>query len=153
MAGAIELNLSDEMKAALKAGEKGKLALSVIRLARAAMQNAAIEKRHPLSDGEALEVIAREAKQRREAAEEYGRLGRPEVVERFQAEIAILERYLPRQLPEDEIRRLVAEAIAAVGATSKRDLGKVMSMVMSQTRGRADGRKVSELVISLLPDA
>ncbi len=117
------------------------------------MQNAAIDKRRPLSDEEALEVVSREVKQRREAAEEYGRLGKTEVVERYQAEITILERYLPQPLSEGELRRIITEAIAAAGAASKRDLGKVMGKVIPQTRGRADGRKVSELVNSLLPEA
>lgn len=152
MASAIEARLTEDMKTALKAGEKGKLELSVIRLARAAFQNASIEKRHPLSDEEAVEVLAREVKQRREAAEEYGRLGRPGVVERLGAEIAILERYLPRQLSDEELRRAITEAISATGAASKRDLGKVMGKVMPQIRGRASGRKASDLAKELLPD-
>ncbi len=139
------------MKAALKAGEEGKLTLSVVRLARAAMQNMAIEKRRELSPEEATEVIAREVKQRRDAAEEYARLGRPDAVKRLEAEIAILQRYLPQQLTEDELRAIIVEAIAATGATSKRDLGKVMGQVIPRTRGRADGRKVSELANEMLP--
>lgn len=150
LAGGLGERLIEDMKSAMKAGERGKMALSVIRLVRASLQNAAIEKRHDLSDEEALEVIGREVKQRREAAEEYGRLGRPEVVERFRAEIAFLEGYLPRQLSEEELRSIVAEAIEATGAASKRDLGKVMSLVMPRTRGRADGKKVSELACFML---
>lgn len=153
MAGAIETKLSEDMKKAMKAGESGKLELSVIRMARASLQNVAIEKRHALSDEEAVEVMAREVKQRREAADEYAHLGKADAADRLKAEVAVLERYLPQQLSDDEVRRIVIEAIAAVGATSKRDLGKVMGKVMPQTRGRADGRKVNEIVGSLLPDA
>jgi len=149
----VETRLNEDMKAALKAGEAGRLSLSVIRLARAALQNATIEKRRPLTEDEAVEVVAREVRQRREAAEEYTRLGKADAAERLRAEIAVLERYLPQPLSDEELRRIITEAIAAVGAVSKRDLGKVMGRVMPQTRGRADGRRVNELVASLLPDA
>ncbi len=141
------------MKAALKAREEGKETLGVIRLARAALQNATIDKRRPLSEDETVEVLAREVRQRRDAAEEYTRLGRPDVAERFGREIAIIEKYLPRPLSDEDLRRIITEAIRETGATSRRDLGKVMGKVMPQTRGRADGRKVNELVQELLPNA
>lgn len=152
MAGAVEERLTADMKAALKAGDEGKLALSVIRLARAALQNAAIEKRRALTEEETAAVLAREVKQRREAAEEYARLGRPDAADRLRAEIGILEKYLPQQLSDDELRRVVLEAIAATGATSRRDMGKVMGKVMPVVRGRADGAKVNDIVAALLPE-
>ncbi|MCL6581047.1 MAG: GatB/YqeY domain-containing protein [Firmicutes bacterium] len=139
------------MKAALKAGEEGKQTLSVVRLARAALQNATIEKRGPLTDEEAAVVLSREVKQRRETAEEYRRLGRPEAAERLLAEAAILEGYLPQQLTDEELRRIIGEAIQATGAASRRDAGKVMGKVMPQVRGRADGKRVSDMVQALLP--
>ncbi len=150
MADGVEDRLREDMKAALRAGPDGRRALSVIRLARAALQNAAIEKRRPLTDEEAAEVLAREVKQRREAAEEYRRLGRTAEVERLEAEIAVIERYLPEQLSDDELGRIITEAIEATGASGPRDLGKVMGKVMSEVRGRADGRRVNELVRKLL---
>lgn len=153
MPSTIETRLLEDMKAAMKGGEPAKLTLSVIRMARAAMQNAAIDKRHELSDAEAVEVLARETKQRRDDVEEFTRLGKLETAATLKAEIAILERYLPQQLSDDELRRIIGEAIAATAATSKRDMGKVMGKVMPQTRGRADGRRVNELVNALLPDA
>ena len=153
LAASLEDRLTQDMKTAMKAGEAGKLDLSVIRLARAALQNATIEKRQALSDDEAAQVVARQAKQRRESAEEYARLGKPDVAERLKAETAVLERYLPQPLRDDELRAIIAQAIAATGATSRRELGKVMGQVMPQTRGRADGKKVNELVNALLPEA
>jgi uncharacterized protein YqeY len=150
LANALEERLVEDMKAAMKAQDEGKLALSVIRLVRASLQNAAIEKRCDLSDEEALDVLAREVKQRREAAEEYDRLGKPDVVERFRSEVALLEGYLPRQMSLEELRAVVGEAIAATGATSKKEMGKVMGLVRPKTRGRADGRVVSEMVARLL---
>jgi uncharacterized protein YqeY len=149
----LEDRLAQDMKTAMKAGEAGKLDLSVIRLARAALQNATIEKRQTLSDDEAAQVVARQAKQRRESAEEYGRLGKPDVAERLKSEIAVLERYLPQPLSDDQLRAIIAQAIAETGATSRRELGKVMGQVMPRTRGRADGKKVSELAGALLPEA
>ena len=151
MAGSIEARLSEDMKAALKAGEEGKQTLSVVRLARAALQNAAIEKRGPLTDEEAAVVLSREVRQRREGAEEYRRLGRPEAAERLLAEAAILERYLPQQLTDEELRSIIDEAIRVTGAVSRRDAGKVMGKVMPQVRSRADGKRVSDMVQALLP--
>jgi hypothetical protein len=148
----IEAKLLLDMKAALKSGEEGRLDLSVIRLARAALQNAAIEKRRELSEEEAVEVLSREVKQRREAADEYTGLGRKEAADRLHREVSVLERYLPEQLSEEELRRLITQAITETGASSARDLGKVMGKVVPQTRGRAAGRKVKELAGQLLPE-
>jgi len=153
LAASLEDRLTQDMKTAMKAGEAGKLDLSVIRLARAALRNATIEKRQALSDDEAAQVVARQAKQRRESAEEYARLGRPDVAERLKSEIAVLERYLPQPLSDDELRAIIAQAIAETGATSRRELGKVVGRVMPRTRGRADGKRVNELVNALLPEA
>ncbi|MEW6032750.1 MAG: GatB/YqeY domain-containing protein [Bacillota bacterium] len=153
MAGDIQARLAEDMKAALKAGEEGRLELSVIRLARAALQNAAIEKRKSLTEDEVIETLAREVKQRKEAAAEYEGLGRQDAAARLLAEAAVIQRYLPEPLSEDELRRIVSEAIAATGAASRRDLGKVMGKVMPLTRGRADGRRVNELARELLPEA
>ncbi|RJQ06680.1 MAG: GatB/YqeY domain-containing protein [Bacillota bacterium] len=152
MTESVESRLSADMKAALRAGEEGRLRLSVIRMARAALQNAGIEKRRSLTDDEAVAVVAREVKQRRDSAREYKELGRADKAEALEVEIAVLEAYLPEQLSDAELRDLISEAIAAVGAKSRRDMGKVMGKVMPLVRGRADGQRVNELVITLLPD-
>jgi len=152
MTESIESRLTSDMKAALRAGDEGRLRLGVIRMARAALQNAAIEKRRALTDDEAVAVLAQEVRQRRDSAREYAELGRADKAQGLEAEIAVLQAYLPEQLSDTEIQGLIAEAIAAVGATSRRDMGKVMGRVMPLTRGRADGKRVNELVTALLPD-
>lgn len=131
--------------------EAGKARLSVLRLARAAVQNSEIEKQRPLTDDEVLAVLAKEAKDRREAIEELTRLGGHEDrVEVLANEIKILSEYLPQQMSEDEIRTVAAEVIAEVGATSAKELGKVMGPLVARTRGRADGKLVSEIVRGML---
>jgi len=150
VADSLEARLLEDMKAAMKAGAEGKTTLSVIRLLRAALKNAAIEKKRGLTEEEALEVLAREVKQRRETAEEYARRGRDEAATALREEIGVIKRYLPEQLSDDELGELIRQAIEAVEASGPRDLGKVMGQVMPRVRGRADGRKVSEMAARLL---
>ncbi len=143
--------LNEDMKTAMKAKGEGKERLSVIRLARAAIKNAEIDKRHELSDEEVLEVLAREVKQRRDAITEFGDKGGPEYSAKLEGEIAILMDYLPQQLSEAELRQIVREAVAAVGATSAKEMGKVMGQLMPKVKGRADGKLVNQLVKEMLP--
>jgi len=152
VAGNLDDRLLADMKAAMKAGPEGKTALSVIRLLRAALKNAAIEKKRELSEEESLEVLARELKQRRETAEEYERLGRHDAAVQLGPEMAVIERYLPEQLSDDEIKKIVSQAIRATGATGPADLGKVMGKVMPQVRGRADGKRVNQAARELLAE-
>ena len=114
-----------------------------------------VEKRNqkPLTDDEFLAVLTREVKTRRESVEAYEKGGRDDLAAKEQAEIAILSEYLPQALTEAEIAALVEEGIAATGATSARDLGKVMGWLAPRTRGRADGKVVSGLVASALARA
>lgn len=142
--------LEQDMKAALKDREKGKLRLSVLRMARAALKNAEINRRRSLTEEEVIEVLAREVKQRQDAMEEYRRLGREDAAARLQEEIAILEEYLPARLTEEEIRELARDAIAKTGAVGPRDMGRVMGYLMPQVKGRADGRRVNEIVKEML---
>ncbi|HHV35272.1 MAG TPA: GatB/YqeY domain-containing protein [Syntrophomonadaceae bacterium] len=142
--------LYEDMKKAMKAREAGKLRLSVIRMSRAALKNRAIELGHDLSDDEAIEVLAKEVKMRRDAALEYQRAGRQERMAQLESEIKILKEYLPRQLSNNEITQLVREVIDSVGANNERDLGKVMGVLMPKVKGRADGRLVNQIVRDLL---
>lgn len=142
--------LNEDMKAAMKAKEEGKERLSVIRLARAAIKNTEIDKRHELSDDEVIEVLAREVKQRRDALEEFGEKAGPEYIAKLQGEITILMDYLPQQMPEEELRQVIREVVAQVGATSPKDIGKVMGQLMPKVKGRADGKLVNQLVKELL---
>lgn len=140
--------LPEDLKTAMK--NKETLRLSVIRMAKAAVMNQEIARGHELSDDEVVEVLAREVKQRSDSIPEYERGNRPDIVDRLRREIAILKEYLPAQLSEDELRRMIQETIAAVGATSKKEMGKVMAALMPKVRGRADGKLVNEIVGSLL---
>jgi hypothetical protein len=121
------------------------------------VQNAAysIEKRdkRTLSDDDYAAVISKEAKTRRESVEAFRGGGREDLAAKEEAEIAILAEFLPQQLTEDEIRALVDEGVAATGASSARDMGKVMGWLSPKTRGRADGKRVSELVARALARA
>ena len=142
--------LLEDMKEAMKAREAGKQRVSVIRLARAAIQNAEITKGGPLSDDDVAAVLAREIKERREAIIEFEKLDRSDQIERLNEEIAILAEYLPKQLTEEEIRQLVQETIQQVGAAGAADMGKVMGPLMGKVRGRADGRLVNQIVREML---
>lgn len=140
--------LQEDLKTALK--NKEQLRLSVIRLAKSAITNQEIARGHELSDPEVIEVLAKEAKQRKDSIAEYEKAGRSDIVANLQAEIEILQAYLPAQLSEAEIRQLVKETITELGVTSKKELGKVMAALMPKTKGRADGRVVNQIVNSML---
>ncbi|NLL52486.1 MAG: GatB/YqeY domain-containing protein [Peptococcaceae bacterium] len=142
--------LIEDMKAAMKAKEEGKVRLSVIRMVRAAIKNTEIDKGIELNDAQVIEVIARELKMRRDAMDEFSKANRPEKVQELQKEAAILMEYLPEQLTEREIRDLAKEIIAETGAESAKDLGKVMGAITLKTKGRADGKVVNQIVRELL---
>ena len=142
--------LTADMKDAMKAREAGKLRLSVIRLVRGAIRQQEIDGQKELSDEDVLGVISKEVKQRRDSIEDFKKGGRDDLVAAAEAEIAILMEYLPQQLSEDEVRSLVKEAIAASGATSPKDMGKVMKELMPKVKGRADGKLVNGIVKELL---
>jgi len=140
--------LTADMKEAMKQGEKERL--SVIRLVRGSVRQAEIDGKKTLSDDEIIGVITKEVKMRRDSIEEFERGGRSDLVEKTQAEIAILMPYLPAQLSPDEVRQTVETAVAEVGATTAKDMGKVMGVLMPRVKGRADGKLVNEIVRSLL---
>lgn len=146
----IKDRLTEDMKAAMKEKESGKLKLSVIRMARSAIKNIEIDKKKELSDDETIVVIAREVKQRRDSIEEFSKAGRQDIVDTLQQEIAILMPYLPEQLTEEEIRSLVKEVIAEVQPQGPRDMGKVMGKLMPKVKGKADGKLVNQIVKELL---
>jgi len=124
--------------------------VSVIRLARSEIRNTEIAKGGPLTDQELIEVLARESKRRREAMEQFQKAGRTDLADKEAAELCILAEYLPQQLSEAEITGIAEEVIAELRATSKADKGKVMSALMQQVRGRADGKLVSQVVDRML---
>lgn len=148
------------MKAAMKAGNsKHRLVLSGLL---SAIQNKELEKRTKLSktehditklveesqlaEDEALQVIGTEAKKRRESIEAYGKGGRNDLAEQEQAELDIITAYLPAQMADEDLRAVVAQTVKDSGATTVKDIGKVMSVVMAKVKGRADGQRVSAMV-------
>ncbi len=139
----IQDQLIEEMKVAMKARDS--LRLGTIRMARTALKNAEIEARHELDDAAAIKILSTLVKQRREAAEAY-RATRPELADKEEQELVVLQEFLPDQLGMDELEGLVARAIAESGASTMRDMGAVMKLVTPQTTGRADGKLVSEIV-------
>jgi uncharacterized protein YqeY len=143
--------LQSETTAAMRSGET--LRRDVLRMASNALY--LVEKREgrPLAADEELQVLSREVKTRRESVEAFRGGGRDDLADKEQAEIAILSEFLPRPLSDTELEALVQEAIAATGASSARDLGKVMGWLAPRTRGRADGKRVSELVARTLAAA
>ena len=148
----MEMNIKErlrlEMKESLRAGDK--LRLSTIRMMLSEIGNAEIAKRDELSDEEMLAAVIREGKKRKEAIEEYRKAGRQDLVDRESFEYSVIESYLPRQLEESEIRRIVEEVVKETGASSPGDLGKVMSVVMPRIKGKADGRKVNLMAREML---
>ena len=144
----IAVRLRDDLKIAMKS--KDELKKSVIRLALAGLKNAELEKGAPLSESEEVDVMARQAKMRRESIEEYEKAGRFDAADVERKEMEIIMSYLPRQLSEDELRQIISETIAQTGAEDPRDIGKVMGAVMPKLRGRADGKLVNSMVREML---
>lgn len=136
--------LNNDMKQAMK--DKDKVRLSVIRMVRTAIKNAEIDQQRTLSDDEVIAVLNREMKQRRDSLQAFESAGRQDLVEEVKQEIQVLIDYLPAQMSEDEIRAVVREVIAEVGAAGKSDMGKVMSALMPKVKGRADGKLVNQIV-------
>ena len=136
--------LTDDMKAAMKAGDK--LKLSSIRMLRAAIKNKEIEIGHALSEAEALDVAGKIVKQRLDAAHQYDEAGRDELRDKELAEAAIFQAYLPEPLSDEALTALIDQAIADTGASSMRDMGKVMGIVKAKAEGRADMGKLSGIV-------
>ena len=126
--------------------EGDELRRSTLRMALAAAQNAEKEKRGPLSDDEGVAIITREVKRRRESIEAFEKAGRTDLADREKAELGVLAPYLPEQLGEDDLLPLVQQAITETGATSARDLGRVMGALRDRVKGRADGKLLSGLV-------
>lgn len=142
--------LQADMKQAMKDRENGKLRLAVLRMVWAAIRNKEIDEKTELKDDAVLAVIMKEVKQRQDTIKEVKDANRPDVVEKNQQEIEILNKYLPKQLSDDELKVIVQDAIAKTGAKSMKDMGKVMGMVMGKTKGQATGQRVNAMVKSLL---
>jgi hypothetical protein len=144
--GSIQNRIQTDLAAAMKARDAE--TLSTLRMLKASLMETKTKKakEETLSAEEEIEVLQRYVKKRREVIEEMRKIGREDVIVREQREIDVTLRYLPQPLGQDEIRRLIQEAVASTGAAGPRDMGKVMSAVMAQVRGRAEGGTISRLV-------
>ena len=149
------MSLHDRIQSDIAVAMRGGDALrrDTLRMVVSAAYNVEKKQGRPLTDDEYLAVLTREVKTRRESVDAFHAGGREDLVAKEQAEIAIIGAYLPAALTDDEIADLVREGIAATGATSARDMGKVMGWLSPRTRGRADGKRVSELVVQTLAAA
>jgi uncharacterized protein len=136
--------LEEDLREAMR--ERDEARRDALRLILASLRSAEKELQRPLSDDEELQVLQRERKRRLEAAEAFRAGGREEQANAEEAELQVLEEFMPEPLSEEELERIVDNAIAECGATSMRDLGRVMADVMPQVAGRADGSAVSQLV-------
>lgn len=140
----LKAQLTEDLKSALRSGDK--LRTSVIRLLTALIKNREVEKRGPLTDSEVIQAITTSCKQRQEAIEQYRQGGRGDLADKEAAELAILQSYLPAALTSQELQAMVLEAIREVQATSPKEMGKVMGILMPRLTGRADGKVVNMLV-------
>lgn len=142
--------LTDDMKAAMKAGVAGKARLETIRFLKAALKNVEIDKKAPLTDEDVLGMIAKQVKQLKDSIDEFGKASREDLVAKAQAEVEVLSSYLPAQMSEAEVRELASQIIAEAGAQGPKDMGKVMGPLVAKTKGRADGKLVNQVVKELL---
>lgn len=143
---ALTEQIQADLTTAMKSRDKD--ATAALRGIVAAIRNARVAEGQTgeLTDEQTVELLGREAKKRTEAAEAFANAGRQEQAEKERAELEVIRRYLPAQLGDDELRAIVDEAITATGASAPGDMGQVMSVVMPQVKGRADGKRVSALV-------
>ncbi len=141
---ALKERLDAELKTAMK--EKDAVKVSVIRLLKSAIKYREIELAKALDDPEVLSVVASEIKRRRDSVEQYRAGNRPDLADREEAEIRVLQGWLPAQLTLDELRAKVDEAVRRVGASGPKDMGAVMKALLPEVQGKAEGKTVSELV-------
>jgi hypothetical protein len=140
----LQEKLNEDYKAAMKSGDK--LRVETLRLLRAQLKDAKINKMEALTPEEEIAALSNAAKKRREAIEMYKQGGRNDLLEKEAAELAIISSYLPQALSTDEITQIIDTAIKETGAAAAGDLGKVMGKIMPQVKGRADGKLVQQMV-------
>jgi hypothetical protein len=147
----IATQLTEDLKNAMRA--RNPVALNTLRAVKSAIKNAAIEKGGAdgeLDEGEIVNLIRKQIKQRRESVEQFTKAGRTELADQEESEITILEHYLPAPLSPEEVNELVTTAIEEPGASSRADMGRVMKILQERTAGRADGRILSQAVMEKL---
>ncbi len=148
MGADLKQKLTDDLKQAMKAGDK--VRRSAIRMVLASIQNAEIARQAALEDSDILGIVAKEVRQRKESIEAFKQGDRQELVAQEEAELAVLTEYLPQQITREEIIDAARKVIEEVGAQGPADKGKVMSKLIAQLKGRADGREINTIVTELL---
>ncbi len=141
-------NLKKDMITAMKAKDKD--TLSVVRMLKASVQNEQINLGHDLTPDEENALMAKEYKQRKDSMAEFEKGGRQDLVDATKKEMAVVAKYMPKQMSADEVEKVVEETIAEVNATSMKDFGKVMGAIMPKVKGKADGKVVNETVKKVL---
>jgi uncharacterized protein YqeY len=144
----INARLNAEMVIAAKA--KDKVRLSAIRMLKTALHNKEIDVMRPLNESETLQIISVMVKQRKDSIEQFAKGGRTDLVEKEEAELNVVQEFMPAQMSDDEVESIIQKAIAEAGAVSVKDMGKVMKVLMPQLTGKADGKMVGEKVKALL---
>ncbi|MCX7698068.1 MAG: GatB/YqeY domain-containing protein [Candidatus Goldbacteria bacterium] len=140
--------LNEDLKKAIK--EKNEIKISTIRQIKNHITNIEIKKARPLNDEEIIEIIFSLVKAHNESIESFKAGNRPDLVEKEEKELSVLKTYLPKQFSEEELRKIVSDTIKEVNATTSKDMGKVMAVLMPKIKGRADGAKVKILVEEFL---
>lgn len=140
--------IAADYKEALKAGDKNKV--SVLRMIKASVKNKEIEKRAPLTDEDIQAILMSFVKRAKESIEQFSKAGREDLVEKEKGELLVVQDYLPKQLGEDELRRIVKDVISEERASGPKDTGKVMKAAMARVKGQADGKLVNIIVKELL---
>jgi uncharacterized protein YqeY len=136
--------IDTDIKGALKSGAKDKV--SALRMLSAALKNRQIDKKRPLTDDEVVETIRSLIKQRKDSIEQFSKGGRQDLVDKETAEVVVLEVYLPKAMPQEELESMIRDAVSQTGAQGAKDMGKVMKALVPLLAGRADNKLVSELV-------
>ncbi len=144
----IQAKLNEDMVTAAKA--KDKIRLSALRLLKTALHNKEIDLMRPLNEAETMQILSGLVKQRKDSIEQFAKGGRQDLVDKEEAELKILQDFMPAQMSDEEVEALIKKAIADVGAVSVKDMGKVMKSLMPQITGRADGKAAGEKVKALL---
>lgn len=136
--------LTNDLKESMK--NKEQVRKSVVTLIRAAIKQKEVDERVELDDNAVLDIISKQLKQRSDALEDFTKGGRDDLISQTKEEMNILLSYLPKQLTDDELRVLIKEAVEAVNATSSKDMGKIMGILIPKTKGKADGKRINALV-------
>ena len=144
----LQNRLQDDLKKAMI--ERDKVRKNVIRFVRSVIHDREIERKQTLDDESVIDVLGKQAQQRRDSIEAFEQGNRPELVAKEKAELDVILEYLPKHLTEDEVRKIVLKAIEGFELTGPKDMGKVMSTVMPELKGRAEGKTVSSIVMQLL---